>query len=130
MADVVTQEEYEQIKDYYREQKGYDDMTDDEKVAFDEQLDKAMSELYEVDDSDDSDQTDTNEKTEATGDDVEMIKSEIRDRYGYEGMSEDEQEAFDEQLDQYCDETFEVTDENEEDKTDDSENNHVKRLIR
>lgn len=133
MAEVVTQEQYDQMKEYYREQKGYDDMSDDEKEEFDAQLDKAMSELYEVDESDDSDQTDSNEmgdkeKTEVSGDDIEQIKNDVRERYGYDDMSDDEKEAFDEQLDQYCDETFEVTDEKENDKSE--ETDHVKRLIR
>lgn len=40
-------------------------------------------------------------------------------------------ETFDESLDQYCNETFEITDEeNERDKSDESENSHVKKLIR
>lgn len=135
MAEIVTQEQYEQLKETYREQKGYDDMTDEEQEAFDEKLDQAMSELYEVSDDDDSEQTESNdlgekEKTEVFGDDIEQIKTEVRDRYGYDEMSDHEKAAFDEQLDQYCDEIFEVTDEKAKDKTDDTENAHVKKLIR
>lgn len=140
MADVITQEQYDAIKEYYRIEKDYYDMSEDEQAEFDEKLDDAMAELYEVDDSEDSEQTESNdltnensdtEKMEVSGDEIEQIKNEVRYRNGYDNMSEEEREAFDESLDQYCDETFEITDEeNERDKSDESENSHVKKLIR
>lgn len=136
MSEVVTQKQYEQIKDYYREQKGYEDMSDEEKEAFDENLDKAMSDLYEVDDSDsDDEQTETSEmgepKMELSGDEIEQVKNDVRERYGYDEMSDEDKEVFDERLEQYCNENFDVVeDEKEQDQIDEDENAKVKRLIR
>ena len=91
MAEVVTQEQYEQIKEYYREQKGYEDMSDDEKAEFDANLDKAMSDLYEVDESEgDDDQTDNAEmgekKMELSENEMEKVKGDLRERYEYDDM--------------------------------------------
>lgn len=44
-------DEYDAIVEKYREQNGYDDMSDDEKAAFDEKLDQV------VEYSDDEDET-------------------------------------------------------------------------
>lgn len=136
MAEVVTQEQYEQIKEYYREQKGYEDMSDDEKAKFDANLDKAMSDLYEVDDSEgDDDQTDNAEmgekKMELSENEMEKVKGELRERYGYDDMSDEDKATFDEQLEQYCDDNFDVVEEDkEQDKVEEDESAKVKRLIR
>lgn len=136
MAEVVTQEQYEQIKEYYREQKGYEDMSDDEKAEFDAKLDKAMLDLYEVDDSDsDHDQTDNAEmgekKMELTESEMEKVKGDLRERYGYDDMSDEDKATFDEQLEHYCDDNFDVVeDDKEQDKVEADENAKVKKLIR
>ena len=136
MAEVVTQEQYEQIKEYYREQKGYEDMSDEEKAEFDANLDKAMSDLYEVDDSEsDDDQTDNAEmgekKMELSENEMEKVKGDLRERYGYDDMSDEDKATFDEQLEQYCDENFDVVeDDKEQDKVEEDESAKVKRLIR
>lgn len=136
MAEVVTQEQYEQIKEYYREQKGYEDMSDEEKAEFDANLDKAMSDLYEVDDSEsDDDQTDNAEmgekKMELSENEMEKVKGDLRERYEYDDMSDEDKATFDEQLEQYCDENFDVVeDDKEQDKVEEDENAKVKRLIR
>lgn len=101
MADVITQEQYDAIKEYYRIEKDYYDMSEDEQAEFDEKLDDAMAELYEVDDSEDSEQTESNdltnensdtEKMEVSGDEIEQIKNEVRYRNGYDNMSEEERD--------------------------------------
>ena len=136
MAEVVTQEQYEQIKEYYREQKGYEDMSDDEKAKFDANLDKAMSDLYEVDDSEgDDDQTDNAEmgekKMELSENEMEKVKGDLRERYGYDDMSDEDKATFDEQLEQFCDDNFDVVEEDkEQDKVEEDESAKVKRLIR
>ncbi len=136
MAEVVTQEQYEQIKDYYREQKGYEDMSDDEKNEFDTNLDKAMSDLYEVDASEsDDDQTDNAEKgekkMELSETEMDKVKGNLRERYGYDDMSDEDKATFDEQLEQYCDDNFDVVeDDKEQDKVEEDENAKVKKLIR
>ena len=136
MAEVVTQEQYEQIKEYYREQKGYEDMSDEVKAEFDANLDKAMSDLYEVDDSEsDDDQTDNAEmgekKMELSENEMEKVKGNLRERYGYDDMSDEDKATFDEQLEQYCDENFDVVeDDKEQDKVEEDENAKAKRLIR
>ena len=136
MAEVVTQEQYEQIKEYYREQKGYEDMSDDEKAEFDTNLDKAMSDLYEVDESEgDDDQTDNAEigekKMELSETEMDKVKGDLRERYGYDEMSDEDKVTFDEQLEQYCDDNFDVVeDDKEQDKVEEDENAKVKTLIR
>lgn len=136
MAEVVTQEQYEQIKEYYREQKGYEDMSDDEKAEFDANLDKAMSDLYEVDESEgDDDQTDNAEmgekKKELSETEMDKVKGDLRERYGYDEMSDEDKATFDEQLEQYCDDNFDVVeDDKEQDKVEEDENAKVKKLIR
>lgn len=136
MAEVVTQEQYEQIKEYYREQKGYEDMSDDEKAEFDANLDKAMSDLYEVDESEgDDDQTDNAEigekKMELSETEMDKVKGDLRERYGYDEMSDEDKATFDEQLEQYCDDNFDVVeDDKEQDKVEEDENAKVKKLIR
>lgn len=136
MAEVVTQEQYEQIKEYYREQKGYEDMSDDEKAEFDTNLDKAMSDLYEVDESEgDDDQTDNAEigekKMELSETEMDKVKGDLRERYGYDEMSDEDKVTFDEQLEQYCDDNFDVVeDDKEQDKVEEDENAKVKKLIR
>lgn len=136
MAEVVTQEQYEQIKEYYREQKGYEDMSDDEKAEFDTNLDKAMSDLYEVDESEgDDDQTDNAEigekKMELSETEMDKVKGDLRERYGYDEMSDEDKVTFDEQLEQYCDDNFDVVEyDKEQDKVEEDENAKVKKLIR
>lgn len=136
MAEVVTQEQYEQIKEYYREQKGYEDMSDDEKVEFDANLDKAMLDLYEVDESEgDDDQTDNAEmgekKMELSETEMDKVKGNLRERYGYDEMSDEDKATFDERLEQYCDDNFDVVeDDKEQDKVEEDENAKVKKLIR
>lgn len=38
----LSRDEYDAVVEKYREQNGYDDMSDDEKAAFDEKLDKVV----------------------------------------------------------------------------------------
>lgn len=137
--DKITQDQYDQLVDAYRNDKGYEDMSEEEQAEFDEKLSKAMDSLYEIDDSDDSDETDqseigekeTVEKMSVSGDDLEQMKDALRENNGYSDMSEEEQEEFDNKLDQYCDERFDVLDdEKENDQVEESENSHVKKLIR
>lgn len=136
MAEVVTQEQYEQIKEYYREQKGYEDMSDDEKAEFDANLDKAVSDLYEVGESEgDDDQTDNAEigekKMELSETEMDKVKGDLRERYDYDEMSDEDKATFDEQLEQYCDDNFDVVeDDKEQDKVEEDENAKVKKLIR
>jgi hypothetical protein len=134
MAEVVTQEQYDQIKEYYKEQKGYEDMSDEEKERIDKYLDKALNEMFEVDESDDaSESAETAEigekKMELSRTEVENKKAEIRDIYGYEDMPEEQKEAFDEYWDNRFDETFDIDEDGkEQEKVEEGEK--VKKLIR
>lgn len=93
----LSRDEYDAVVEKYREQNGYDDMSDDEKAAFDEKLDKV------VECSDDKDETETSETTdfpsEATSD-CDKLRQELKDRYGYAEMSDEQKQAFDEKLDE------------------------------
>ena len=93
----LSRDEYDAVVEKYREQNGYDDMSDDEKAAFDEKLDKV------VECSDDEDETETSETTdspsEATSDSYKL-RQELKDRYGYDEMSDEQKQAIDEKLDE------------------------------
>lgn len=93
----LSREEYDAVVEKYREQNGYDEMSDDEKTAFDEKLDKV------VECSDGEDESETSETkdspSEATSD-RDKLRQELKDRYGYDEMSDEQKQAFDEKLDE------------------------------
>ena len=93
----LSRDEYDAVVEKYREQNGYDDMSDDEKAAFDEKLDKV------VECSDDEDETETSETTDSPSEatsDSDKLRQELKDRYGYDEMSDEQKQAFDEKLDE------------------------------
>lgn len=93
----LSRNEYDAVVEKYREQNGYDEMSDDEKTAFDEKLDKVV----ECSDSEDETETSgtTDSPSEATSD-RDKLRQELKDRYGYDEMSEEQKQAFDEKLDE------------------------------
>lgn len=93
----LSRNEYDAVVEKYREQNGYDEMSDDEKTAFDEKLDKV------VECSDGEDETETSETTDSPSEatsDRDKLRQELKDRYGYDEMSEEQKQAFDEKLDE------------------------------
>lgn len=93
----LSRDEYDAVIEKYREQNGYDDMSDDEKAAFDEKLDKV------IECSDDEDETETSETTDSPSEetsDRDKLRQELKDRYGYDDMSDEQKQAFDEKLDE------------------------------
>lgn len=93
----LSRDEYDAVVEKYREQNGYDDMSDDEKAAFDEKLDKV------VECSDDEDETEPGETTDSPSEatsDSDKLRQELKDRYGYDDMSDEQKQAFDEKLDE------------------------------
>ena len=93
----LSRDEYDAVVEKCREQNGYDDMSDDEKAAFDEKLDKV------VECSDDEDETETSETTDSPSEatsDSDKLRQELKDRYGYDEMSDEQKQAFDEKLDE------------------------------
>lgn len=93
----LSHDEYDAVVEKYREQNGYDDMSDDEKAAFDEKMDKV------VECSDHEDETETSETTDSPSEatsDRDKLRQELKDRYGYDEMSDEQKQAFDEKLDE------------------------------
>lgn len=93
----LSRDEYDAVVEKYREQNGYDDMSDDEKAAFVEKLDKV------VECSDDEDETETSETTDSPSEatsDSDKLRQELKDPYGYDEMSDEQKQAFDEKLDE------------------------------
>ena len=93
----LSRDEYDAVVEKYREQNGYDEMSDDEKTAFDEKLDKV------VECSDGEDETETSETTDSPSEatsDRDKLRQELKDRYGYDEMSDEQKQAFDEKLDE------------------------------
>lgn len=93
----LSRDEYDAVVEKYREQNGYDDMSDDEKVAFDEKLDKVVECSDDENETEASDTTDS--PSEATSD-SDKLRQELKDRYGYDDMSDEQKQAFDEKLDE------------------------------
>lgn len=83
-------EEYEAAVEEYRSRSGYDDMTDEEKELFDEKLDRAVG----VRETDETEAADAPERT----DDAERLRGEMKQKYGYDDMSEAEKESFDQKF--------------------------------
>lgn len=93
----LSRDEYDAVVEKYREQNGYDDMSDDEKTEFDEKLDKV------VECSDDEDETESSEASDSPSEvtsDSDKLRQELKDRYGYDDMSDEQKQAFDEKLDE------------------------------
>lgn len=93
----LSRDEYDAVVEKYREQNGYGDMSDDEKATFDEKLDKV------VECSDDKDKTEASETTDSPFEetsDCNKLRQELKDRYGYDEMSDEQKQAFDEKLDE------------------------------
>lgn len=93
----LSRDEYDAVVKKYREQNGYDDMSDDEKAAFDEKVDKV------VECSNDEDETETSEVTDSLSEatsDRDKLRQKLKDRYGYDEMSDEQKRAFDEKLDE------------------------------
>lgn len=93
----LSRDEYDAVVEKYREQNGYDDMSDDEKAAFDEKLDKVVEYSDDENETEASDTTDS--PSEATSD-SDKLRQELKDRYGYDDMSDEQKQAFDEKLDE------------------------------
>lgn len=93
----LSRDEYNAVVEKYREQNGYDDMSDDEKAAFDEKLDKV------VECSDNEDETEISETTDSPSEATsnrDKLRQELKDRYGYDEMSDEQKQAFDEKPDE------------------------------
>ena len=93
----LSRDEYDAVVEKYREQNGYDDMSDDEKAAFDEKLDKVVECSDDENETEASDTTDSS--SEATSD-SDKLRQELKDRYGYDDMSDEQKQVFDEKLDE------------------------------
>lgn len=91
----LSQEEYDAVVDEYRSRSGYDEMTDEEKAAFDEKLDRAVG----VKDQSPDDETDDVEADDNRSDSDKM-RDQAKKEYGYDKMSDEEKASFDEKLDQ------------------------------
>ena len=98
----LNSKEYDTVVDAYRSQHGYDDMSNEEKEAFDERLDKVVGNI-----DDGSDPSDVVESTEASDNresvdnrsDADKLRDDLKNQYGYDDMSDEQKLAFDEKLD-------------------------------
>lgn len=88
---MLDKEAYVQAVAEYRSRYGYEDMSQDEKIEFDQKLDKVVG----IKESEETDQT---ESTDGD-DDTENFRKEMRDKYGYDDMSDEEKADFDGKLD-------------------------------
>lgn len=99
----LNSEEYDAAVDAYRSQHGYDDMSDEEKEAFDERLDKVVAKNDDgADPSEDTESTDDSSDIESADNrsDSDKFRDELKSQYGYDDMSDEQKRAFDEKLDE------------------------------
>lgn len=99
----LNSEEYDAAVDAYRSKHGYDDMSDEEKEAFDERLDKVVEKKDDGSDpSDDVESTDAsdNRKSADNRSDADKLRDDLKSQYGYDDMSDEQKQAFDEKLDE------------------------------
>lgn len=99
----LNSEEYDAAVDAYRSKHGYDDMSEEEKDAFDERLDKVLGKNDDgVDSSEDADSTDASSDNESIDNrsESDKFRDELRSQYGYDDMSDEQKQAFDEKLDE------------------------------
>ncbi len=95
--------EYDAVIDAYKNQHGYDDMSDEEKEAFDDRLDKVVAKRdEETDSSEDAESADTSSDADSIDNrsDSDKLRDDLKRQYGYEDMSDDQKRAFDERLDE------------------------------
>lgn len=116
----LNSEEYDVAVDAYRSQYGYDDMSDEEKEAFDERLDKVVAKKEDgPDPSEDTESTDASSDTKSVDNrsDSEELRDDLKSQYGYDDMSDEQKQAFDEKLDEVVgQETSEDEDPNQPEK--------------
>ena len=99
----LNSEEYDAAVDAYRSKHGYDDMSDEEKEAFDERLDKVVGKKDEGSDhSDDVESADASDNRESVDNrsDADKLRDDLKSQYGYDDMSDEQKQAFDEKLDE------------------------------
>lgn len=93
----LSHDEYDAAVKKYREQNGYDEMSDEEKATFDEKLDKV------VECSEDEVETESGETADSpsgANSDRDKLREELKEQYGYDDMSDVQKQAFDEKLDE------------------------------
>ena len=99
----LDEDKYDAVIDAYRSRHGYEDMSEEEKEAFDARVDKAVAKKdEEADPSENTDPTDPSGNTDGVDSrsDSDKLKDELRRHYGYENMSDDQKRIFDEKLDE------------------------------
>ena len=118
---MLDKEAYVQAVAEYRSRYGYEDMSQDEKIEFDQKLDKVVG----IKEGEETDQTESTDDDDS--DDTENFRKEMRDKYGYDDMSDEEKADFDGKLDSVLgsneSETVEAMDDEEVDAP-------VRRLVR
>ena len=92
----IPKEEYDDFRSRIEERYGYENMSDEERAHFDSIIDQVAV----VDDP--SEETDPSGDGESVDDrsDLDKLKDELRSCYGYDDMSDDQRQAFDEKLDE------------------------------
>ena len=90
---MLDKEAYVQAVAEYRSRYGYEDMSQDEKIEFDQKLDKVVG-IKEGEETDQAESTDGDDS-----DDTENFRKEMRQKYGYDDMSDEEKADFDGKLD-------------------------------
>ena len=89
----LNSEEYDAAVNAYRNRHGYDDMSDEEKEAFDERLDKVVAKKEDgIDPSEDTESTDSSSDTKSVDNrsDSDKLRDELKSQYGYDDMSDEQ----------------------------------------
>ena len=95
--DYLDSEMYDKAVKAYRSKYGYDTMSDEKKELFDMRLDKIIERK--------DDGGDSSKDTESVDNrsDSDKYRDEIKYKYGYDDLSDDQKQIFDERLDKLID---------------------------
>ena len=101
----------------------------------DKKFDKVVDSMFDVGDDSDGDTDETTDiddkKMTISYSELENLKQKEREKNGYEYMSDEQKEYFDNNLEQKCDELFDIDeDTKDQDQIYESEDSKVKKLIR
>lgn len=95
---ILNSNEYDAVAAAYRDKHGYDDMSDEEKEAFDRRLDQVLERAD--DEADPREDPESSDPADDPRTDSERLRDELKSHYGYDDMSDAQKQAFDEKLDE------------------------------
>lgn len=112
----LSQEEYEAVTEKYHSKNGFEEMSEEEKEAYNEKLDKVVGVKDDIEENDQKTNDTDQEASESS--DTEKFQDEMKFKYGYDDMSDEQKQDFDDKLDKLFDTESSEGEPGEEEATD------------